>query len=158
MSEPWDEDRIQSWVDEFLSSPRFLDHGALVREYAPEVLTSFLRSACAHRDIGPDEIEETDLKVALLEGVGRLDLPGSVRGGVVDLLAAFLEELQTGGRLSGGRMLGKYVRALREPFLDAASGRAKPFVRPAGKVGRNDPCPCGSGRKYKRCCQGRLGS
>ena len=20
------------------------------------------------------------------------------------------------------------------------------------KVGRNDPCPCGSGRKYKRCC------
>ena len=22
----------------------------------------------------------------------------------------------------------------------------------AGKVGRNDPCPCGSGRKYKQCC------
>ena len=25
-----------------------------------------------------------------------------------------------------------------------------------GKVGRNDPCPCGSGRKYKRCCAGKL--
>ena len=24
--------------------------------------------------------------------------------------------------------------------------------RPADKVGRNDPCPCGSGKKYKRCC------
>jgi hypothetical protein len=23
---------------------------------------------------------------------------------------------------------------------------------PAAKVGRNDPCPCGSGEKYKRCC------
>ncbi|HIE25784.1 TPA: hypothetical protein EYP66_00685 [Candidatus Poribacteria bacterium] len=23
------------------------------------------------------------------------------------------------------------------------------------KVGRNDPCPCGSGKKYKRCCMGR---
>ncbi|MCP3952576.1 MAG: type I methionyl aminopeptidase [Desulfobacterales bacterium] len=23
------------------------------------------------------------------------------------------------------------------------------------KVGRNDPCPCGSGKKYKRCCQGK---
>ncbi len=23
---------------------------------------------------------------------------------------------------------------------------------PAGKVGRNDPCPCGSGRKFKKCC------
>ncbi|WP_371680590.1 SEC-C metal-binding domain-containing protein [Microvirga sp. KLBC 81] len=21
-----------------------------------------------------------------------------------------------------------------------------------GKVGRNDPCPCGSGKKYKKCC------
>ncbi|WP_456384952.1 SEC-C metal-binding domain-containing protein [Desulfolithobacter sp.] len=24
-----------------------------------------------------------------------------------------------------------------------------------GKVGRNDPCPCGSGRKYKKCCLGK---
>ncbi|MBW2484820.1 MAG: SEC-C domain-containing protein, partial [Deltaproteobacteria bacterium] len=23
------------------------------------------------------------------------------------------------------------------------------------KVGRNDPCPCGSGRKFKRCCLGK---
>jgi preprotein translocase subunit SecA len=26
-----------------------------------------------------------------------------------------------------------------------------PFVRPIPKVGRNEPCPCGSGRKYKHC-------
>ena len=25
-------------------------------------------------------------------------------------------------------------------------------VRKAAKVGRNDPCPCGSGKKYKKCC------
>jgi preprotein translocase subunit SecA len=29
--------------------------------------------------------------------------------------------------------------------------RPQPFVRPGQKVGRNDPCPCGSGRKYKQC-------
>jgi SWIM/SEC-C metal-binding protein len=23
------------------------------------------------------------------------------------------------------------------------------------KIGRNEPCPCGSGKKYKRCCAGR---
>ncbi len=28
----------------------------------------------------------------------------------------------------------------------------KPFVRESDKVGRNDPCPCGSGKKYKKCC------
>ena len=25
-------------------------------------------------------------------------------------------------------------------------------VRKEKKVGRNDPCPCGSGKKYKKCC------
>ena len=30
-----------------------------------------------------------------------------------------------------------------------------PFVRQIGKVGRNEPCPCGSGKKYKHC-HGRL--
>lgn len=30
------------------------------------------------------------------------------------------------------------------------------YVRKAPKVGRNDPCPCGSGKKYKKCCLDRL--
>ena len=32
---------------------------------------------------------------------------------------------------------------------------ATPFVRTSEKIGRNDPCPCGSGKKYKHC-HGRL--
>ncbi len=31
-------------------------------------------------------------------------------------------------------------------------GDGKPFVRESAKVGRNEPCPCGSGKKYKNCC------
>jgi len=27
-----------------------------------------------------------------------------------------------------------------------------PFIRDTPKVGRNDPCICGNGRKYKKCC------
>ncbi len=30
--------------------------------------------------------------------------------------------------------------------------QAKPIVRDGPKVSRNDPCPCGSGKKYKKCC------
>ena len=26
------------------------------------------------------------------------------------------------------------------------------FVRLSPKIGRNDPCPCGSGKKHKKCC------
>ena len=29
--------------------------------------------------------------------------------------------------------------------------KAQPFVRSNEKVGRNQPCPCGSGKKYKQC-------
>ena len=32
----------------------------------------------------------------------------------------------------------------------------KPAFNPWRDVGRNDPCPCGSGKKYKKCCLGKL--
>jgi len=32
------------------------------------------------------------------------------------------------------------------------SGKRQPVINKEKKVGRNDPCPCGSGKKYKRCC------
>ncbi|MEA1986418.1 MAG: SEC-C metal-binding domain-containing protein, partial [Candidatus Marinimicrobia bacterium] len=34
----------------------------------------------------------------------------------------------------------------------ASGKKAQPFVRKEKKIGRNDPCPCGSGKKYKNCC------
>lgn len=41
-----------------------------------------------------------------------------------------------------------------EPVTASHSGDGprKPVVRSSEKVGRNDPCPCGSGKKYKMCC------
>lgn len=42
--------------------------------------------------------------------------------------------------------------ALAEEEETAVDGQAvEPFVRDGAKVGRNDPCPCGSGKKYKHC-------
>ena len=39
-----------------------------------------------------------------------------------------------------------------EAELDESGRSDAPHVNPFRDVGRNDPCPCGSGRKYKRCC------
>ena len=39
-----------------------------------------------------------------------------------------------------------------ELITPEAGQKGVPFVREAPKVGRNDPCPCGSGKKYKHCC------
>ena len=36
-------------------------------------------------------------------------------------------------------------------YVDGEMVKPKPVVRDQPKVGRNDPCPCGSGNKYKKC-------
>ena len=41
-----------------------------------------------------------------------------------------------------------YEEALAEA---AETKKSQPVVRPSQKVGRNEPCPCGSGKKYKHC-------
>ncbi len=47
------------------------------------------------------------------------------------------------------------VSALNPVAEESAPPRAEPVVRQQAKVGRNEPCPCGSGKKYKSC-HGRL--
>ena len=39
-----------------------------------------------------------------------------------------------------------------EMQLSHGETKRKPYVRKKKKIGRNDPCPCGSGKKYKHCC------
>ncbi len=33
-----------------------------------------------------------------------------------------------------------------------ASAKAAPYIKSSPDISRNDPCPCGSGKKYKKCC------
>jgi hypothetical protein len=37
-------------------------------------------------------------------------------------------------------------------LYSAIEDPGSPFINPSRDVGRNDPCPCGSGEKYKKCC------
>ncbi len=48
------------------------------------------------------------------------------------------------------------MAAVREAFQTKLSSALDKHLAPASapKVGRNDPCPCGSGKKYKKCCLG----
>jgi preprotein translocase subunit SecA len=45
--------------------------------------------------------------------------------------------------------------ALADEAPSETETKVQPFIREGQKIGRNDPCPCGSGRKYKHC-HGRL--
>ena len=68
------------------------------------------------------------------------------------ILRTTLELAKAHGRPVRLHEVSRFVREhSRWQYLD---GRIIPADRPAARVktGRNDPCPCGSGRKYKKCC------
>ncbi|MGV7234937.1 MAG: preprotein translocase subunit SecA [Nitrosomonadaceae bacterium] len=69
------------------------------------------------------------------------------------------KQVEAASEMSQSPVNMQYQHAAYESALgeneEASSNNNKetlqPFVRQGGKVGRNDPCPCGSGKKYKQC-------
>jgi hypothetical protein len=152
MSGPFTQEKIENWVSDFCISDAMEPFSPAARDVAGSVLLAFLTGACDVRGIEPEDVEEADLRMALLGPVARLAIPEAVRSEVPAVCGAMLAFLEAEGRLSGGRMLGAFVTALRGTYLERAAGKTAPIVRPGSKLGRNDPCPCGSGKKYKKCC------
>jgi uncharacterized protein YecA (UPF0149 family) len=50
------------------------------------------------------------------------------------------------------RDLARDTPSRRYDFQDAPEWATSPIQSARQRVGRNDPCPCGSGKKYKKCC------
>ena len=67
-----------------------------------------------------------------------------------------LEELERQRREEQARKQMEFqhanASAMPEQEQQATAEEQAPFVRQGAKVGRNDPCTCGSGKKYKQCC------
>ena len=57
---------------------------------------------------------------------------------------------------------GSNIRAQQEAAIAASKGpsdrKPEPLRNAGRKVGRNDPCPCGSGKKFKACCMRKEGN
>ncbi|WP_394202276.1 preprotein translocase subunit SecA [Shewanella waksmanii] len=66
-----------------------------------------------------------------------------------------VEEMEERRRQEEAKIRRDYQHAQAEALVGAEEAEAlaskKPMVREGEKVGRNDPCPCGSGKKYKQC-------
>jgi hypothetical protein len=68
---------------------------------------------------------------------------------------AYLVKTALNDRLASHGLAPAFFTDLDEEPEDWVEGDPEPVPAPApapGKVGRNDPCPCGSGKKYKKCC------
>lgn len=47
----------------------------------------------------------------------------------------------------------EFIKTLKPKEIDQLlNGVKEPYINPYKGIGRNDPCPCGSGKKFKKCC------
>jgi SEC-C motif domain protein len=122
------------------------------------VITSHPEEKKELAKIGPALIEEglvwKKLEIVGVRAGGRDDSEGQV-----DFVAHFVKDgtaqtLRESSRFY--KINGRWVYSRKDSTLPpvAVSAQTKPqtFVRGEAKIGRNDPCSCGSGKKFKKCC------
>lgn len=141
---------ISDTVQDYCTSEYFFFLDPSLKEYAESLLAFWC-------DKAGDEITEVTIEAATRQ-VALLDVPLPIRKAFPALLTAFFEYLAGSGRFPKAQgWLGVVTRmdkAYRDSFCDDGSLRGETFQKGYPNVGRNDPCPCGSGKKYKKCCYG----
>lgn len=81
------------------------------------------------------------------------DNPFGAGQDVIELIAA-VEALGGEASAAGHAQMARVTAMRNAMFAPLRSALAAPRAG-ATRPGRNDPCPCGSGRKYKKCCLGK---
>jgi hypothetical protein len=144
-------EKFQNWCSDYCISDSFLAQSSVIREYAPEFLTQFLIEALGDNEENHSQFELGDVSRAFQSTGSKLNLPASVSDACPEMCAGFLEYLENTGRVGGGNSIAPLIREMK------ISSEVKTLKRPGSKLNRNDPCPCGSKRKYKKCCMNLLG-
>ena len=91
---------------------------------------------------------------------GRFGKKDPLGPSVLPVLRAYLEFLEQSAVVSQIYEIRRALEETAREFEEAVRTGAvahhhvplKPIVNKAAKVGRNEPCPCGSGKKFKHCC------
>src|SRR6059036_2045350 len=130
------------WKDHLLSIDH-LKEGIGLRGYGQrDPLTEYKKEAF---DLFQDMVER--VKAAVVERLFKVQV---VRDAPMELpaMAAWADARESRGELPGAP----------ERAPAPAAPRPAPRTASGEKVGRNDPCPCGSGKKYKKCCYLKQGA
>lgn len=147
------------------------------KENANYVVKSFLDYVFFHEHKEIREMTDEHVKHFMLEFAPRkLTFATEDTKKVPEILADFLIFLETEGHIHNGVQLGDIAKANSRAFMKVMPKQKKATTKKAvkptkkkvptkkskkkvvleAKVGRNDPCPCGSGKKYKKCCGASL--
>ncbi|MBN1601726.1 MAG: SEC-C domain-containing protein [Chitinispirillaceae bacterium] len=140
------------YIQDYLSSEYFYFLDSSLKEQAEPLLQLW----CETTGINPgiSEIENAFKKVA------QLNISLETKKRVGDLVNEFYTFLSSSGKIPEAQewipVVNLYVNEYRGSFREDGSVRGTTHVKKYSDTGRNDPCPCGSGKKFKKCCMALL--
>ena len=159
---PKHEARVRAEVADFLSSNHASRFTKESRNDAGAVAREFLDACYGDVGVRPDLLDAEHLREVLLEILPRrLDPKSPISARAPEIVRALLDHLFEQKANANAWTLDAVFDDARTHFaarLAAGRGREQraespePLKRPGSKLGRNDPCPCGSGKKFKKCC------
>ncbi|WP_406697311.1 SEC-C metal-binding domain-containing protein [Singulisphaera sp. Ch08] len=155
------DNRWDNWSGDFAESFAAEQLDSRVRGCVSEILSHFGQSVRSIDRDFPDEVSAGTFATVLTEKMPRLVLPDDARPLAPEVIAQFLEYLRDTGRVGEGADWAAQIRVIARSYNDrlkpGGGVKGVPIRRPAevASAGRNDPCPCGSGKKFKKCCMGR---
>jgi preprotein translocase subunit SecA len=174
----WDLEGLVNEVSKFIPLPPSLNAGALSQMKREDIKEQLLKHSISlyeerEREFGPDKMRILE-RLVMLRTIDRLWVEhlttmenmrqgiGLHAAGGRDPLIMYKQEGQAmfQSLLAGiehdlvHTIYKVQIKTEKAPAASpmAEAARRKEAVAVGNKVGRNDPCPCGSGKKYKKCC------
>jgi hypothetical protein len=148
-----------------LETAAFLDSDAArrcgPRADAKRVVERYVEACYEGLGKAPWLVDGEDVRMLLVEQLpARMERADALAEIALDVIEAFYDHLATTRVVTQAFEIRQALAQHGEEFAQVVkSGRmanlaaktAAPFIHKADKVGRNDPCSCGSGKKYKKC-------
>lgn len=147
---------LEDRIGDYLQSEHFALLDPAVKVDAEVLLHHFLQAAARASDDFP-ALARPQLFLEVLTGpMAQLDLPLPRQQNLPQLIEGFFDYLAASGAYPEAATWAEWMpgiaaqcQARRRPD---GSLRGQTVRHPVQAVGRNEPCPCGSGKKFKKCC------
>jgi uncharacterized protein YecA (UPF0149 family) len=134
-----------SLIDAFLDADAGLPFAA-IRKDAKDILAAFLEAA----ERKPDALDAASVDAALQSVIPRMKKQRLADA--APLFAAFIGFAGEQAGLKDAGPLAAEARTRAGELATEDEKKRRPVQVQKAAAGRNDPCPCGSGKKYKKCC------
>lgn len=150
------ERQVQQSLNAYVQSERWKKLDDVDQESATGFVKLFLDAA--HKEVGlaPADLDAAQMREVLLARVAtRIASKRRDAERAMAVIRDYYEHIASPEDKTHAALFDEAEKALPAILRGEQAvevERAQPLQAEADKVGRNDPCPCGSGKKHKKCC------